>query len=93
MEKLLQIVVTTLFGASAISFIAGMVSWISASFCLTPKARERFSWNPMNGTLDANNLTARGIQLRRIAIRLMLAWIILGIVSVFGGGLLLALCR
>jgi len=76
MEKVIEIIVSTLFGAGVVCFFAMMAFWTAAAFfCLTPEAKERFWWNPYNGTVNLKNLTERGQWFRRLAIRCLFLFI------------------
>ena len=89
MEKFIQILVFSLFGAGVASWVCMMAFWSAAAFfCMTPEAKERFWWNPYNGTLNQLNLTERGQRFRRLAIRCLIMFIsfpicgmIVGVVS------------
>ena len=76
MEKFIQIVVYTLFGAGGASWVGMMAFWTAAALCLTPKAQDRFWWNPYNGTFNKDNLTERGQWFRRLAIRCLILFVI-----------------
>jgi hypothetical protein len=75
MEKIIQIIVFTLFGAGGVCFFGMMAFWTAAAFSLTPKAQDRFWWNPYNGTINKDNLTERGQRFRRLAIRCLILFV------------------
>jgi len=90
MEKFIQIVVFTLFGAGAASWVGMVAFWTaSAFFGLTPEAKERFWWNPYNGTLNRKNLSERGQRFRRLAIRCLMLFIAFPICGMIVGVVLM----
>jgi hypothetical protein len=90
MQKFIQILIYTLFGAGAASWVAMAAFWTAAAFfCLTPEAKERFWWNPYNGTLNKHNLTERGQRFRRLAIRCLMLFIAFPICGMIVGVVLM----
>ena len=73
MESVIQVIVFTLFGAGAVSWLGMATFWTATAFFgLTPEAKDRFWWNPYNGTLNQQNLTERGRWFRRLGIRCLI---------------------
>jgi hypothetical protein len=90
MEKAIEIIVSTLFGIGVACFFAMVAFWTAAAFfCLTPEAKDRFWWNPYNGTLNPQNLTERGQWLRRLAIRCLMLFIAFPICGMIVGVVLM----
>jgi hypothetical protein len=90
METLIQIFVISCFGAGVASCLAMTGFWTACAFFgLTPEAKERYWWNPCNGTLNKKNLTERGQWFRRWAIRCFLLFIAFPLCGMIIGAILM----